>query len=124
MTERSPAYRVKAESKPGPEDIFWMQLQEARLTGFERQVRFHPVRRWAFDFADERLGLAVEIDGGVFTRGGHTRGAAYSRDRVRDAEAMLLGWRVARFTTGQVTDGTAIKYVVELCRQKERGQNA
>lgn len=88
---------------------------------FVTQHRFHPVRRWTFDFAlghgpipgvyhngkaVERLKLAIEVEGGQFT-GGHKRGKAADSDTEKFNEATLAGWRVLRFTTGQVTRGEA-----------------
>ena len=108
MTER------KASYEPSAEDVFFILLLDAGAPEPARQYAFHPVRKWRFDFAWERLGLAVEIDGGSWIGGAHSRGNGYARDRVRDAEAILLGWTVARFTTGQVEDGTALKYTLAL----------
>ena len=72
------------------------------------EYRFHPVRRWRFDLAWPALLLAVEVDGGTWVSGRHTRGAGYERDCEKLNAAVLLGWRVLRFTTGQVTSGQAL----------------
>lgn len=76
------------------------------------EFRFHPERKWRFDWAliDQRL--AVEMDGGIWTGGRHTRGAGYIADMEKLNEAILLGWRVIRCTPQQVADGTALRYVL------------
>lgn len=77
----------------------------------QREWRFHPVRKWRFDLAwPERL-LAVEVEGGGFVQGRHTRGAGMEGDCVKYNEAALLGWTVIRVTPGMVRSGQAIKYV-------------
>jgi hypothetical protein len=44
-------------------------------TDVEFEHRFHPVRRWRFDAAFPARKVAVELDGGIFAAGRHTRGA-------------------------------------------------
>ena len=46
-----------------------------------REHKFHPVRRWRFDLAFLENKLAIEIEGGVWIRGRHTRGNGFTRDR-------------------------------------------
>lgn len=75
----------------------------------ELEHRFHPERRWRFDLAwPDRL-IGVEVDGGVWSRGRHTRGAGFEKDCEKLNEAALLGWRVLRFTPGQIKRGEAIR---------------
>ena len=74
---------------------------------YQREVRFHPVRRWRFDYLiGERL--AIEIDGAVYAAGRHTRGKGFEGDCEKLNEALILGYRVLRFSTGQVRAGLAI----------------
>jgi hypothetical protein len=65
---------------------------------------FHPERRWRLDFAWH--GVAVEVNGGVFVQGRHTRGSGAVKDWEKLNEAQLLGWTVLQVTPKQVTDGT------------------
>jgi very-short-patch-repair endonuclease len=68
------------------------------------EFRFHPVRKWRFDFAFPDYGVAVEVEGGVFSRGRHTRGAGYSEDLVKYNAANDCGFVVYRYSTKQITD--------------------
>jgi len=63
---------------------------------------FHPSRKWEFDFAWPDQKLAVEIEGGIWIRGRHNRGAGYEQDCEKYNQAVLLGWRVLRFTPEMV----------------------
>ena len=56
--------------------------------------RFHPERKWRFDIAFPDQKLAVEIHGGVYRGGHHTRGKGVLDDREKRAEAQRLGWKV------------------------------
>lgn len=65
---------------------------------FEDEVKFHPSRKWRFDFANWKHMVAVEIEGGTWIQGGHSRGAGYQKDTEKYNEAVKLGWRVLRYT--------------------------
>jgi very-short-patch-repair endonuclease len=80
----------------------------------EREFRFHPTRKWRFDFAWPKESLAVEVDGGLFVAGRHSRGAGAEKDMEKFAEAMIGGWRVLRVSTNQVKTGAALKWVERI----------
>lgn len=65
---------------------------------WQAEVRFHPTRRWRFDFADPETMMALEIEGGVWTGGRHTRGKGFLRDIEKYNTATSLGWRIFRTT--------------------------
>lgn len=72
--------------------------------------RFHPVRKWRFDYCwpfSGGGGVAVEIDGGVFTRGRHVRGRHYMKDCEKMNAAVELGWKVLRYTTTDLEERPA-----------------
>ena len=69
--------------------------------------RFHPVRRWRFDFAWPEKRLAVEVEGGVFVQGRHARGAGIRADIEKYNAAVLMGWRVLRYLPEQLHAATA-----------------
>jgi len=75
---------------------------------YEREHKFHPTRKWRFDFAFPEKMLAVEIEGGVWTGGRHTRGKGFVSDMEKYNAAAALGWTVMRFTTQQSKKGVAV----------------
>jgi len=89
-----------------PADLLVIHARELGLSPV-LEHHFHPTRRWRFDVAFPAHKLAVEIEGGAFTRGRHNRGVGFVKDMEKYNTAALLGWRVFRFTPGQVLDGTA-----------------
>lgn len=78
---------------------------------FERELEFHPDRKWRFDFACRDLKLAVEVEGGTWSGGRHIRGAGFREDCIKYAEAALLGWMVLRGDSSMVKDGSLADYV-------------
>jgi len=95
-------------SKSEIEKLFAWQIRASRLPAPMREHRFHPTRRWRFDFAWPEPKIAAEIEGGTWNRGRHTRGSGFEQDCEKHAEAALLGWTVYRFTTNQVQTGYAV----------------
>lgn len=81
-----------------------------------REYPFAPPRRWRFDFAWPEARAAVEIEGGVWTCGRHTRGSGYGEDCAKYNAAVLNGWRVLRFTGDMLHGdlGACIAQVVAL----------
>lgn len=68
--------------------------------------RFHAVRRWRLDVAFLPLKVAIEIEGGAFTNGRHTRGAGFVADLEKYNAAALDGWTVLRYTPKQIASGS------------------
>lgn len=97
---------------------FDKQCDLAGLPRPQAEYRFHPTRKWRFDWAI--LGpplLAIEVEGGAWTGGRHTRGAGFEKDLEKYAEALVLGWRILRVTPKQIEDGTALTLVGRILRQ-------
>ena len=75
------------------------------LTSPVAELRFHPSRKWRFDFAWPEVLVALEVDGGIWTQGRHTRGVGVLGDHEKLNAAAVLGWRVIRCTPGTLADG-------------------
>jgi very-short-patch-repair endonuclease len=68
------------------------------------EYRFHAKRKWAFDFAHIQAKVAVEIEGGTFTNGRHTRGAGYAADCEKYNQATAMGWAILRYTSDMLSN--------------------
>lgn len=66
------------------------------------EYRFHPSRRWRFDYAYPAHKVAIEVEGAVWAGGRHTRGAGYLADCEKYNAAQLLGWIVLRYSPAQM----------------------
>jgi len=82
------------------------------------ELRFHPVRKWRFDWAWESAKVALEINGGVWTGGRHSRGAGQIGDMEKLNEAQIAGWRVLQVTPKQVKTGEAFAVVKRALEAK------
>lgn len=97
------------------EETFLLHLMSARLPAMPaREYKFHPERKWAFDFAWPEQKLAVECEGGTkFGKSRHSYGKGFEGDCEKYNAAQVLGWRVLRFTMDQIQRMEAIKAVQE-----------
>jgi very-short-patch-repair endonuclease len=92
------------------DELVW-QLRAASLPTPEMEYRFHPERRWRFDLAWPDLKVAVEVDGGGFVQGRHSRGMGIERDSEKFSTSAAHGWRVFRVTPRMVRDGAALALI-------------
>ena len=68
-----------------------------------KEVTFFPGRRFRFDYAHLSAKAAIELDGGVFVGGRHSRGMGQVKDAEKGRLAAYSGWNVIHFTTKCLT---------------------
>jgi len=102
------------------EDTLEQHIMLSGLPSPAREFRFHHRRRWRFDFAWPLYKVAVEVDGGIYSRGRHVRGTGFERDAEKRNAAVLAGWRVLHFTPSHVKSGIAVKMIEDLMRRIPR----
>ena len=78
--------------------------------------RFHPPRRWRFDWAIPCRVVAIEYEGGIWTGGAHSRGKHFNSDCEKYNQAALDGWKVLRFTETSVRSGLAFDTIEEALK--------
>ena len=62
-----------------------------------KEYKVVPDRGWRFDYAYPFLKIGIEIHGGIWIRGGHTRGSGFIKDREKFNRAACAGWLVLEF---------------------------
>jgi len=122
-TPRKRAPRAAPSEGSAPEQLMAATLKIAGVQGWEREFAFHPKRGWRFDFAWPNERVALEIEGGVFSRGAHARPKGIVRDIRKSTEAQLLGWIVLRVLPRDVRRGLALQ-LVERALEIRRGSDA
>ena len=80
------------------DDKFLLMCRAKRIPKPEAEVRFHPVRKFRFDWAWPDAKLALEVEGGVWSGGAHGRGTGIVRDMAKATLAAEEGWRIIRVT--------------------------
>lgn len=104
-------------------DLEFKLLMQIRLCGFpapELEYRFHPKRKWRFDFAWPDLLVAAEVEGGVWVKGRHNRGGGFIEDCTKYNAAAELGWSVFRFPAALIDSGEAVAVLGRVFEARER----
>jgi very-short-patch-repair endonuclease len=103
---------------------FEFYLKANRIAGYERELKFSSDRKWRFDYAWPHLGVAVELEGGTWIGGAHTRGPRFESDCQKYNRATIEGWSVLRFTTNMVRHGEAVITLKELLVARQAAMDA
>lgn len=103
------------------EETMALHIRAHKLPDPEREYKFHPTRKWLFDFCWPDKKVACEVDGGtrgfwnkktgVLMFGDHATGQGVDDDNEKRNTAQLMGWMVLRVTTKQVQSGEAVQWV-------------
>lgn len=113
--------RPAAKKEPSRlEETFALQIRAIGLPKAEREFRFHPKRKWLFDFAFPERMIAVEIDGGTYAQGRHVRPAGFRSDCCKMNSAALLGWTVFRGDAVMVKSGLLLEFVEAALKNQQR----
>lgn len=72
---------------------------------------FAPPRRWRFDYAWPEDRVALEVEGGVWISGRHTRGSGFVKDLEKYSEAAARGWLTVRVTPQQLLTPATVELV-------------
>ena len=104
------------------EDTFAMQLNAVGLDGYVREFRKAiPGRKFRFDFAFvsgkwQGKMLLIEINGGTYTRGGHSTGTGIKRDYEKGNLAVQYGYKLLTFDADMVKSGQALEFTEKILR--------
>jgi hypothetical protein len=95
--------------------VLEQHLKELGLE-FYAEWQFCPDRKWKADYRVEpsergEHAMLVEIEGAIFTSGRHTRGVGYAKDLEKYRMASALGYKLFRFSTIEVLNGTAKEFL-------------
>lgn len=95
------------------EDVLAMHIRGQKLPKPEQEHRFHATRKWRFDFAWPEKKVAIEVEGGIWSGGRHTRGKGFEGDCCKYNTAALEGWTVLRVTGSHIKSGQALEWIKE-----------
>ncbi|MDC5111990.1 endonuclease domain-containing protein [Acinetobacter baumannii] len=105
---------VKKERVVSEGEAMLVQHLKSHKIGFEQEYKFHPERKWRADFLITGTKILIEVEGGIWSGGRHTRGKGYIGDMEKYNSAAMMGFTVLRFSTEQVKAGLAIKQIEQL----------
>lgn len=83
-------------------DIFTIICKSDLKIEVVKEYKFHPTRKWRYDYAVPEYKIALEVEGGVWTKGRHTRPQGFLGDIEKYNAGTLLGWRIFRVTPDEL----------------------
>ena len=98
-------------------ELFRRTLESFTGCKVASEHKFHDMRKWRLDFAIIDLKIGIEIEGGIWSCGRHTRGNGFVDDMEKYNAAVTLGWVILRFTPqdlNNITTFETVKKVVGL----------
>lgn len=111
---RSTRPKVKGEKVPNEFEAKLARELKTLKIKFEQEFYFHPERKWRADFHLIDKKILVEVEGGIWSGGRHTRGKGYLGDMEKYNAATMMGFQVIRFSTDQVKSGHAIQQIEKM----------
>lgn len=78
--------------------VYWCNQNAIDLKNLKEEHRFHPDRKWRFDYAITSLMIGIEYDGLFSEKSRHTTAKGFTGDADKLNAAAALGWRVIRLT--------------------------
>lgn len=93
------------------DELVWKLMTPSGMPMPVTEFRFYPQRKWRFDYAWPDHKLALEVQGGLFVNGRHSRGAALLKEHEKLNTAAQLGWRILFVTPQQMASGEVVEIV-------------
>ncbi len=118
--EPDPAPEPKLKREFDRAEVFLRALEVRGLPLPEREWKFDAKRRWRFDYAWFERMVALEVEGGVWTGGRHTRGAGFVKDIEKYNRAAVLGWRLLRVTPDKLVSFGTFEMLREILGLREQ----
>ena len=106
--------KVKSQKVPNEFEAKLALELKALKIDFEQEFKFHQSRKWRADFHLKGRMILIEVEGGIWSGGRHTRGKGYIGDMQKYNAATMLGYQVIRFSTEQVKSGLAIQQIEKM----------
>lgn len=91
--------------------VFLQLLTNCGLPMPVTEFQFNSKRKWRFDYAYPAKRIAIEIEGGIFQYGRHTRPIGFVKDMEKYNHAAIFGWRLLRFQPNEITSLPTIDFI-------------
>lgn len=105
-------------------DFFTLLCRSDLKVECVKEHRFHPTRKWRFDYAIPAHKIAIEVEGGVWTGGRHTSPKGFLNDMEKYNTATIMGWRVLRTIPDELCSNATLNMIRETLRHSAQPQAA
>jgi very-short-patch-repair endonuclease len=118
--EEALAVHIRAAKLPEPQREYRFAALATGGTGpgVRQRVKAAGLHDWRMDFAWPDLMLAVEVEGGAWVGGRHTRGEGFLADLRKYEAAQRMGWTIYRTAGELIKSGNALATIEQLIKAK------
>jgi len=117
-TKKKPVIKLKPKKKGKNSLINAKVLKALILEDFKMdcilEYKFHDTRKWRIDIFIPDLKVAIELEGGVYTHGRHTRPKGFLADIEKYNKISILGLKLLRYAHVEHTYNDILKDLKEL----------
>ena len=121
-TKRKKTRQTKPQTPKS--DFFTLLCKSDLKLDCIKEHKFHPVRRWRFDYAIPTAKIAIEVEGGVWTGGRHTSPKGFLNDMEKYNTAAIMGWRLLRNTPDRLCSNETLQMVRDIIAGDQSGQQS
>ncbi len=121
-TKRKKTRQTKPQTPKS--DFFTLLCKSDLKLDCIKEHKFHPVRRWRFDYAIPTAKIAIEVEGGVWTGGRHTSPKGFLNDMEKYNTATIMGWRLLRTTPDRLCSNETLQMVRDIIAGDQSGQQS
>jgi hypothetical protein len=123
VKNREQSDKPKPDPKPNRYQRFFHQCEKLGIPLPQDEIQFKNYRKWSFDFAWPEHLLALEVEGGGWSKGRHTRGTGFRNDLKKYMAATLAGWTLIRVDPGMIQSGYAARMIAKWFEKFVFSQN-
>jgi len=98
-------------------DLFILLVEKELNVSLIPEYKFYEGRKWRMDYALPESKLFIEVEGGVFTNGRHTRGKGFMNDMEKYNTAAAMGWKMIRRVPGNLMSNETIVLIKQTLNQ-------
>jgi len=87
-----------SHEKEAIKTVLWLLHRNGDIPKAVEELQFHHKRKFRFDWALPELMVAIEYEGLMSEKSGHTTIGGYTKDCEKYNLAQICGWKVLRYT--------------------------
>lgn len=99
------------KNKSSKKDPFILLVDQNLKEDVWPEFYFSPDRQWRFDYCIPQHMIFIEVEGGVWTGGRHTRPQGFLNDAEKYNSATALGWKMIRVTPPTLLSESTINLI-------------
>lgn len=102
--------------KPVQSDMFTRLVKSELGLEVMKEYEFDPARRWRADYFIPEIKLCIEVEGGVWTQGRHTRGKGFLGDMEKYNAMTCQGLKLIRVTPDTLIKQNTLNMIKACCQ--------